>query len=147
MAKCHVSFSDLLPHSLLVASDCGDHHSQEISRHEETLWTVKCPCRPQCCRRLMCSSPLSYLNSEGPVIPLKVSLNPNKTSSSLLSATSHAPCSYGLFYVWCCFVLVICRVGHLARLSDPLGHWPSLFTFILQLSAYNKHLINAYWIN
>lgn len=105
------------------------------------------PALPGAAAWLMCSSPLSYLNSEGPVIPLKVSLNPNKTSSSLLSATSHAPCSYGLFYVWCCFVLVICRVGHVARLSDPLGHRPSLFIFILQLSAYSKHLINAYWIN
>lgn len=104
------------------------------------------PAFPDATFSLVCSSPLLYLSQWKPMISLKVSLNPNKINTFLLSATTHAPCSDVLLLC----VALFC-INPLARLWDPLMQGPSLFIFIPQLWTYNnKHLIKCLldeWIN
>ena len=89
-----------------------------------------------------------YLSQWKPTYPSQnLPLNPRKNNSSLLSAASHAPCSRILFYVWLCLAFSCLRGWTLGTILRSFRAGTALFTFILQLSTYNKHLINAYWKN
>lgn len=118
MGNCNVPLlKDPMPNNLLVAFDPVDHHSQEISRHEQTLRTVKCSCLYACCPPsgmflphfcLICLIESTY--------PSESLLNPQKINPSLLSANIHVLYSYVLLHVFFVLHSVIYGVGHLASL-------------------------------
>lgn len=86
-----------------------------------------------------------YLSQWKPTYPSQsLPLNPSEVNSSLLAATSRAPCSCISFYVCLCVAFSYLRGWTLGKTLRSFRAGTVLFTFILQLSTYNKHLINAY---